>query len=591
MVKYSNNIGKENIGINAGYNNYNSSGLKEAMPEGDSGGVGELQKLQAGKAFRGEVTDIINSKVTIRLDNGQSIQATMQEPMNFNIGDKVIFQIKSNEASLVEIKPLMNAVTEQNPAILKALEAANIPVNEKVLAMMQKLLEEQMPIDKKSLQAVYKQILSNPDTNVDTIVQMNKLKIWVTQANIRQFEAYKNYEHRIAAEVDRLAVQLPELLDQASHENLSAADKMHKQLLHLFVSEGESTRSADLMPNQSIQGKENSIDRGTVLTYSSDKSGSIDNIPLLLKKVIAGNLDVMLQEETAGFLKQDPERPLTGEKQIIGSNPPVPGQIGYELNDSEREALLTQLRELPLSEETKQQIRTGSMGVNDFLKELQEKMDMGGSILELYQGNEYKKLLKVRIVDQWLVRPEELLQEQKMEEFYAKLRFQSAEAETIIRQSGREDSAAARTLGGIKDNIEFMNQINQLFTYIQLPLKMSGQNAHSDLYIFTNKKRLQEKEGSLSALLHLDMEAMGSMDIYVELSGRDVSVNFQLEDDISVNMIRDHIRELSDRIEARGYHVTTEVSYACNKVDFVEDFLEREHSSKTMQRYSFDVRA
>lgn len=544
-LKYDTNNGKVNMGTQGDYNNYNSFGLKADIPEGESGGVRELQKMQAGKAFRGEVTDIMNSKVTIRLDNGQSLQAAMQEPMIFHIGDQVIFQIKSNEASLIEIKPLINAMTEQNPVILKAVEAANIPVNDKVLTMMQKLLNEQMPIDRKSLQGVYKQILSNPDASIDTIVQMNKLKIPVTRANIGQYESYKNYEHRIAAEIEKLAVWLPEILDETSGADLPAALKMHKQLLQLFVSPDETDSSA---PD-------------------------------------------ILQQEHDVLSKSSTYEPFMKEKQSIGRNPSVPGQIAYELQDSQREDLLIQLKDLPLSEQVVQQIRSGSMSVNDFLKELEQIIEPGSTLLELFHGNEYKKLLKAKIIDQWLVKPEDLMKEKEMQAFYERLKLQCTEVENIMAQYGKADSAAAKSLDGLKDNIEFMNQINQLFTYIQLPLKMSGQNVHSDLYIFTNKKRLQEKKGSLSALLHLDMDVMGSMDIYVELNHRDVHLAFEIEEAATVSLIEGHISELSERIQERGYHVTAEVTHTCKKIDFVQDFLEREHSSKTMQRYSFDVRA
>ena len=71
-----------------------------------------------------------------------------------------------------------------------------------------------------------------------------------------------------------------------------------------------------------------------------------------------------------------------------------------------------------------------------------------------------------------------------------------------------------KNTAAIRQNVDYMNQLNQLYSYVQLPMKLTTQNAHSELYVMTRKKRLGEKGGAFTALLHLDMEVLGSMDIY-----------------------------------------------------------------------------
>ena len=44
----------------------------------------------------------------------------------------------------------------------------------------------------------------------------------------------------------------------------------------------------------------------------------------------------------------------------------------------------------------------------------------------------------------------------------------------------------------LSDNIflhEFLNDLNQSFAFLQLPLKMSEQEAHGDLYVYTKKRK------------------------------------------------------------------------------------------------------
>ncbi len=47
--------------------------------------------------------------------------------------------------------------------------------------------------------------------------------------------------------------------------------------------------------------------------------------------------------------------------------------------------------------------------------------------------------------------------------------------------------------------MEFMNQVNQMYTYAQIPLKMSGQHASGELFVYTNKKALAQGEKDLTA--------------------------------------------------------------------------------------------
>ena len=60
-----------------------------------------------------------------------------------------------------------------------------------------------------------------------------------------------------------------------------------------------------------------------------------------------------------------------------------------------------------------------------------------------------------------------------------------------------------KTAADIQGNVEFMNQINQAYTYVQIPLQMSGQNASAELFVYTNKKALAEGDRELTAFLHL----------------------------------------------------------------------------------------
>ena len=44
----------------------------------------------------------------------------------------------------------------------------------------------------------------------------------------------------------------------------------------------------------------------------------------------------------------------------------------------------------------------------------------------------------------------------------------------------------------ISDNVQFMNELNQVATYVQLPLLINNKSAHGDLYVYTNKNNMKK---------------------------------------------------------------------------------------------------
>ena len=98
-----------------------------------------------------------------------------------------------------------------------------------------------------------------------------------------------------------------------------------------------------------------------------------------------------------------------------------------------------------------------------------------------------------------------------------------------------------------------MNQLNQMFQYIQLPLQMAGQNANGDLYVYRNKNKKMSEDGSVSAILHLDMDNLGPVDVYVKLKDTKVTTNFYVADDSVIELLNDNIHILNERLEKRGH--------------------------------------
>ena len=83
------------------------------------------------------------------------------------------------------------------------------------------------------------------------------------------------------------------------------------------------------------------------------------------------------------------------------------------------------------------------------------------------------------------------------------------------------------------------------------------------------------------------------MDIYVKLSGSNVSTNFCLESEELLDFIYAHIDLLTKRLNDKGYNFTPTMTVKDNEgnVDFVKDFLDVASPVVPVGRYMFDTRA
>jgi hypothetical protein len=166
--------------------------------------------------------------------------------------------------------------------------------------------------------------------------------------------------------------------------------------------------------------------------------------------------------------------------------------------------------------------------LNEFLQKQPELPEE--PVKKLLSGKEYLKILKEVTRDQWSIRPEQF-SEDKVKSFYENLDRQMKQTESVLREMGMKESELSKSVSDLRSNLEFMNEINQTYTYLQMPIRFQNQNANGDLYVYTNKKHLADKDGELTAFLHFDMDNLGSTDISVRMKDRDVSTKFYLEDD------------------------------------------------------------
>lgn len=299
-----------------------------------------------------------------------------------------------------------------------------------------------------------------------------------------------------------------------------------------------------------------------------DQNG-LDHLKRLLQNIptLTGNTDLFeVQEEEDVFVDT-----MSGDDA---------GKKAFELAQAEPEVTLKQ-----------------SMTAEDFLNTLRDALKQNqeygfAGMTKLFGSKEFAAILKNRAEKQWLLEPEQLREASKVSDLYERLDHQMKQMENVMKAAGVTQNSFVQTAADIRSNIEFMNQINQVYTYVQLPLKLSGQNASGDLYVYTNKKNLNDPEAELTAFLHLDLDNLGSTDVSIRMKDKNVKTNFYIADDASYDLIEKHLPVLEKRLAQKGYRCSITMSKEEKKVEFVEDFMQRDMpQAGTLHRYSFDVRA
>lgn len=195
----------------------------------------------------------------------------------------------------------------------------------------------------------------------------------------------------------------------------------------------------------------------------------------------------------------------------------------------------------------------------------------------------------------FLLKPEDVADPKKVQEYYDELNEKLTKLEQLSQKVAEQTSEtnAAATPKQMRQNLSFMEAVNNVFPYIQLPLKLKETPAHGELYVYEKKKTLKPSD-SLSALLHLELEALGTIDIFVTLAGSHVTTRFSMTDKESGDLIRTELPKLTEALAAKGYSLQSEVTVRKPKEEntpsLLEQFLE-EHAPGGLNRYTFDIRA
>ena len=611
----------------------------------------QLSTLSTGQTLQGKVISVSTASdgtkaAQISIGNNIIVSARLQGNMALNAGQNISFEVRSTTSGTVTLSPLYEN-TAADSSMMKALNAAGLIANDTTLEMVKNMMESGMSVDRNSLFQMNHSIMEYPSANIASLVQMTKLNIPITAENIAQFQNYQNYEHQVINSVSAIMNELPEAFQEMILKgNQSGAMDLYGDLMNLFCAKGTAVQNADAVTGtfQAQTGNEvknsettNDILNNTVVgRLKENVAGAVNQAgpEVKVSTIIAGavaqadssgeNPDLMTahtgMQTNSLPTETTQEYAAISEKNTSDTNAPT---IDVARSDIKGQNLQTQQAGGSFADNVISLFKALNVsnadirnltGQNNLTEVLQNDPAQALKLLaDIYQqtahtsenadhswtaffsSRQFTDILQKSISEQWLIAPADVESRKNVENLYQRLHDQTAELTRILSDTVGAQSKVSQSVNNLSGNLEFMNQINQMFAYVQLPLKMQGQNAHGDLYVYANQKNLASKDGQVSAILHLDMEHLGPLDVYVKMKDQNVSTNFYLADDAALDMIASNIAILDERLQKRGYtmHVKMMLQDAHETTEnaALDELLQKGEKITLLSDNSFDARA
>ena len=621
------------MNINTGFNPYNSNFVNNAdltkMSQSQSLTGSPQDSLKEGEIFEGSVNSIDNGKVTIGLANGQTMTARLDSGVSLLEGQSVFFQVKSNDGNLIQIRPVSLGSLDANPTLLKALDMANIAATERTINMVNSMMQNSLSISPESLAAMNRAMINNPGVDPQTLVTISKYGMEMTPENVNMFQNYANDKALIIDNFDTISEMLPELM---SSKELSASDviNINNSIREIFIPEVAVSEEAVVASEQANPqaGQTSVVDTAVTNEANTNQSNNIEVNPhsaAQVKDAVINNA----QDEVIDIVNQNPNSEQAAKAQgivpeseiLTNSKVDINQQVIINENEASNQVLNsfagekqitsfnTLLNSLPDFPKDNLQIfsEDGSLradaDINQVFKEITDYFNNHPDIPketlnDIIREPLYKGILKNIIANSFAMEPKDITKPGEISKLYERVLKQTEALERLMASfSGKAAETIKNQTAEIRQNINFMNSANEMYNFVQIPLKMYNQNTDSMLYVRQNKKSSYEAGEEITAFLHFDMEHLGSTDVFIRLKENNVGCKWNLASEESMKLIEDNLDILTARLEAKGFSVKSEVTCGQPKTSFVEDFLgappvsTEDRSEGLVHRYSFDMRA
>lgn len=531
--------------------------------QNNTGGI-NLRDLAAGDVFRGEIININNQNVEILLDGNEHINATMQQALGLNIGEKLLFQVKDNSDTQLVIRPIANNEVSSE-LVNKSLLTAGLTINDKNIAIVKELIANGQPIDKQSIINMIKLSSVYANESIDKLIDMTKNGIEINRENLDMYDAYTTSSHYISENIMEIGDGILEVFEKLLESDVNFSDFTENN-----VNIEDTTGNTTTNDITSGNFNENSINPENLMgnTISSDSFMKINTI----------------LEDLSNIFDADNDNKQISESINVDKNNIYNKE---SIQEASKESTKDFLKMVDSSDTFKE--------LSEVLKNIGENMPKE-AFNNIIKSPVFKEKITKLLMDRLYLNPTKLSEDKKIvknevDKIYDKLN----KLTEMIKNMPENVKSENLSLAGDKlsKNMNFMNELNNIEAYVQVPVKFSEGNKNGDLYVYNRRRNKKINDDTLTAFLHLQLDYLGATDINISLKKNSVTAKFTLDDETSRNLVEDNLGELAERLEKIGYNVTisTELSEKkSQEFNAILPITSNNENAVSIKRYIFDIR-
>ncbi len=475
---------------------------------------------EKGQILEGKILDILQSRVTIQLLNGQQMSAKMLEAMPFKIGDNLLFEVKDSTQDQLTLRPIIQEQTlELNSA--QILSNAGLDQTSENMDIVKALLENSMPVNKESVLQMHRFVKRFPEAKLETLIFMEKNDVIISKESIQHIDSL--------------------LADQ---QNMSKALASFSQMASQTIKEPQ--------------------------------------VFMLLEALVRDNPSSHLMLKSALALV---------EGQEVHQNEPIHPQQLEQVETTLRQQVLPQLS------------AKDQTVLSDALTQLKNVKTLQG-LLDFFEAlpiekEHIKETLAQRLTEQvlnqnLLLGRKDLEQHERISKHFNKVYERLSDLiETASQQelnsSGEKVLKQAQQL---KTGMDVMNQLQQNYQFIHLPIMLNQQFINSQLYIMNKKGTRKNSDERITALLRLDFRNLGHMDIYIAKHMKNVDITFYVDGQDTETLLQENTTQLYKQLINQSFNIVgLGIRLHDADVQEIREYFDPQKTKTEPKRFTFDVRA
>ena len=532
--------------------------------------------LKEGDVIRAEALSNDNGAVTLKTEDGQVFKARLSSDVALAAGDRVVLEVSGRQDGVIFL-----SVAEEAPPSVPAGEQSEIKniVDKTLLEFANKLLELGLPVREETALAMRELLAQNPGMTLDEAAFLASNRLHRDAGLMKAALEILSGEGKTDRLLEKLLVLLrgPAQADPIDQPGTRTAQTGTAQSPATAGNAPVSTagQTAPLAAWISLLADSAG---GLKATYQAAVPTDATTIPQsdgILQSIITRNGEEKPQN---GVLQGKPAGPQTvPEPQNTTLRAKTPAQSAVL---EPREAAAAQGTRLHSADTGKAE--TGgriAAAAAQILSEIPEFKSTPLPALERFSA----ALLRAAYdcAESSGGAPEKLAA--FLEDMFTRIekndgaaagRLQAAREELSLRLLLAEEEISRAALSGktemlgqaqkLMEHVRALNSIEQ-FAYMQLPVKLAGENKTAELYVYKKKGggRKIDPE-NVNILLAVDLENMGRLESFINIRGKDVSVKLEVPGEEQKAFVGENTVMLHELLSEAGFKLVG-TSVACSE--------------------------